>query len=141
MIESMKALVYIFLLVLIFGINFFAIFLQKPSIVLTKKLKLFFIISIERKLIASTTPYKHKLLIAVTFIPLRKLLPLAFAVVNEETNESWHWFLQHIGTYITLDKPTCLISHRCGLIRKGARLVPAFSEEHGVCHQYCIRYL
>ncbi|XP_073024352.1 uncharacterized protein [Primulina eburnea] len=39
------------------------------------------------------TKYKHKLLITVTLDANNQVLPLAFAFVDEENYESWHWFL------------------------------------------------
>ena len=38
--------------------------------------------------------YKGKILMAVTKNANNMILPLAYAVVDEETNNSWRWFLQ-----------------------------------------------
>ncbi|KAL0403929.1 UNVERIFIED_CONTAM: hypothetical protein Sradi_2033700 [Sesamum radiatum] len=45
------------------------------------------------------TRYKHKLLVAVTLDANNQVLPLAFALVNEETLASWTWFLQMLAKH------------------------------------------
>ncbi|KAL2237561.1 UNVERIFIED_CONTAM: hypothetical protein Sindi_0947800 [Sesamum indicum] len=40
------------------------------------------------------TKYKHKMLVAVTLDANQQVLPLAFALVDEESLESWRWFLR-----------------------------------------------
>ncbi|XP_073152605.1 uncharacterized protein [Henckelia pumila] len=59
------------------------------------------------------TKYKHKLLIAVTLDANNQLLPLAFALVDEESYESWHWFLSNVVQHVTRGcRRVCLISDR-----------------------------
>ena len=40
--------------------------------------------------------YKAKLLVAVGFDASNRQWPLAFALVDEETNRSWTWFMSHL---------------------------------------------
>ncbi|KAI3448828.1 hypothetical protein Pfo_005493 [Paulownia fortunei] len=46
------------------------------------------------------TKYKHKLLIAVGIDANQQVLPLAFAVVDEEAFTSWRWFLHMLSMYV-----------------------------------------
>ncbi|KAI3470820.1 hypothetical protein Pfo_027483 [Paulownia fortunei] len=46
------------------------------------------------------TKYKHKMLIAVAMDGNQQVLPLAFAIVDEETTMSWKWFLQMLSKHI-----------------------------------------
>ncbi|KAL0345283.1 UNVERIFIED_CONTAM: hypothetical protein Sradi_4359600 [Sesamum radiatum] len=45
------------------------------------------------------TRYKHKLLVAVMLDANNQVLPLAFALVDEETLASWTWFLQMLAKH------------------------------------------
>ncbi|KAI3470199.1 hypothetical protein Pfo_026862 [Paulownia fortunei] len=57
------------------------------------------------------TKYKHKLLIAVGIDANQQVLPLAFAVVDEETFTSWRWFLHMLSMYVVRRiEGVCLIS-------------------------------
>ncbi|KAI3457285.1 hypothetical protein Pfo_013948 [Paulownia fortunei] len=59
------------------------------------------------------TKYKHKLLIAVGIDANQQVLPLAFAVVDEETFTSWRWFLHMLSMYVVRGvEGVCLISDR-----------------------------
>ncbi|KAL0284475.1 UNVERIFIED_CONTAM: hypothetical protein Sangu_2826500 [Sesamum angustifolium] len=46
------------------------------------------------------TKYKHKLLVAVTLDANQQVLPLAFALVDEESLASWRWFLQMLAKHL-----------------------------------------
>ncbi|KAK4391083.1 hypothetical protein Sango_2171600 [Sesamum angolense] len=46
------------------------------------------------------TKYKHKLLIAVTLDANQQVLPLAFALVDEESLESWRWFMDMLAKHL-----------------------------------------
>ncbi|XP_075480302.1 uncharacterized protein LOC142521003 [Primulina tabacum] len=59
------------------------------------------------------TKYKHKILIAVTLDANNQVLPLAFAIVDEETSDSWKWFLENLGRHVVYgENGVCLISDR-----------------------------
>ena len=45
--------------------------------------------------------YKGKFLIAMATNGNNKIYPLAFAVVESESTESWGWFLACLLTYVT----------------------------------------
>ena len=45
--------------------------------------------------------YRGKLLIASTWDGDNRLFPLAFAIVEEETDDSWYWFLHCIQINVT----------------------------------------
>ena len=56
--------------------------------------------------------YKGKLLIAMATDGDNKIYPLAFAVVESESTESWGWFLACLLTYVTDQTNLCIISDR-----------------------------
>ncbi|KAL0322995.1 UNVERIFIED_CONTAM: hypothetical protein Sangu_1918800 [Sesamum angustifolium] len=87
------------------------------------------------------TKYKYKLLIAAAMDGNQQVLPLAFAVVDEETYPSWKWFLQQLSRHIIRGRRgMCLISDRHGGLIKAVREGPDFVSPHGV-HRYCLRHV
>ena len=56
--------------------------------------------------------YKGKLLVAVCKTSNNNILPLAFALVDEETTLSWCFFLNNLKKSIIKDRYTCVISDR-----------------------------
>jgi hypothetical protein len=44
--------------------------------------------------------YQGTLLIAISYDTNNKLVPLAFALVEKENNDSWGWFLRLVWTYV-----------------------------------------
>ncbi|KAK4397629.1 hypothetical protein Sango_1238400 [Sesamum angolense] len=87
------------------------------------------------------TKYKYKLLIAAAMNGNQQVLPLAFAVVDEETYPSWKWFLQQLSRHVIRGRRgMCLISNRHGGLIKAVREGPDFMSPHGV-HQYCLRHV
>ncbi|KAK4402805.1 hypothetical protein Sango_1021200 [Sesamum angolense] len=85
---------------------------------------------------------KYKLLIAAAMDGNQQVvLPLAFAIVDEETYPSWKWFLQQLSRHVIRGRRgMCLISDRHGGLIKAVREGPDFVSPHGV-HQYCLRHL
>ena len=81
--------------------------------------------------------YKGKLLTVVSKNANGQLLPVAFALVDEETNESWGWFLtlfqQHIGSQ--RQGNLCIISDR----HQG--IINVVNEMDGWHHRYCLRHV
>ncbi|KAL0376571.1 UNVERIFIED_CONTAM: hypothetical protein Scaly_0774700 [Sesamum calycinum] len=71
----------------------------------------------------------------------QQVLPLAFAVVDEETYPSWEWFLQQLSRHVIRGRRgMCLISDRHGGLIKAVREDPDFVSPHGV-HRYCLRHV
>ncbi|KAL0312508.1 UNVERIFIED_CONTAM: hypothetical protein Sradi_5650100 [Sesamum radiatum] len=88
------------------------------------------------------TRYKHKLLVAVTLDANNQVLPLAFALVDEETLASWTWFLQMLARHFlpNEDDRVCLISDRHPGLINAINYVPAFKFPRGV-HRFCLRHV
>ncbi|KAL0360136.1 UNVERIFIED_CONTAM: hypothetical protein Sradi_3698100 [Sesamum radiatum] len=86
--------------------------------------------------------YKHKLLVAVTLDANNQVLPLAFALVDEETLASWTWFLQMLARHFlpNEDDRVCLISDRHPGLINAINYVPAFKFPRGV-HRFCLRHV
>ncbi|KAI0516186.1 hypothetical protein KFK09_008858 [Dendrobium nobile] len=83
--------------------------------------------------------YRGTLLAAVGIDGNGGLFPLAFAVVESESNESWIWFLQKlqelVPTVVTREK-LCIVSD------KHPRLVRGFREVFpNAVHRHCLRHL
>ncbi|KAK4383201.1 hypothetical protein Sango_2799600 [Sesamum angolense] len=67
------------------------------------------------------TKYKHKMLIATAMDENQQVLPLGFAIVDEETYPSWKWFLQQLSRHVIRGRRAmCLISDRHGGIIKAS---------------------
>ncbi|KAK4396846.1 hypothetical protein Sango_1521200 [Sesamum angolense] len=88
------------------------------------------------------TKYKHKLLVAVTLDANQQVLPLAFALVDEESLASWRWFLQMLAKHLLPndDDRVCLISDRHSGFISAINYVPAFKFPRGV-HRFCLRHV
>ena len=59
--------------------------------------------------------YRRVLLIAMATDANKKVLPLAFVVVDKELGPSWGWFLEHLKISledVIADKDICVISVR-----------------------------
>ena len=56
--------------------------------------------------------YKGKMLVAVAQDANGNILPVAFAIVDEETVESWCWFMEQFRLFVAQDKSLCVISDR-----------------------------
>ncbi|KAF7839004.1 uncharacterized protein G2W53_007486 [Senna tora] len=60
--------------------------------------------------------YKHSLLIATGQDGNRNIVPVAFALVEGETESAWSWFLWRLREHVAKDREVCLISdHGTGL--------------------------
>ncbi|KAL0302216.1 UNVERIFIED_CONTAM: hypothetical protein Sangu_3112500 [Sesamum angustifolium] len=70
------------------------------------------------------------------------VLPLAFALVDEESLESWRWFMDMLAKHLMLgdDDRICLISDRHSGIISAINFVPAFQFPRGV-HHFCLRHI
>ena len=54
--------------------------------------------------------YKGTLLIASTGDGDNRLFPLAFTIVEKETDNNWYWFLRCIQINVTNQEGLCVIS-------------------------------
>ena len=87
--------------------------------------------------------YKGKLLIAMATNGNNEIYPLAFAVVESESTESWGWFLACLPTYVMDQTNLCIISDR----HHGIQSCFDDTEHRGylqpplVHHWYCLRHL
>ena len=60
--------------------------------------------------------YKGKLLIATSIDTNCHIFPLAFAIVEEESHNSWSWFLIALRRHVTQREGICLITyHHAGI--------------------------
>ncbi|XP_075515353.1 uncharacterized protein LOC142549994 [Primulina tabacum] len=84
--------------------------------------------------------YKHKMLIGVTLDGNNQVLPLAFAIVDEETTYSWKWFLENLGRHVVHgENGVCLISNRHKGIVRATEDIPYFQPPYSV-HRFCLRH-
>ena len=69
--------------------------------------------------------YKQKLFIAVAMDGANHIVPLAYALVDEEASNTWSWFLEKLLVYVVRDRTNIyLISNRHAGIKK------AVEDEH-----------
>ncbi|XP_072064238.1 uncharacterized protein [Arachis hypogaea] len=84
------------------------------------------------------TPQGGQLLTAVGWDPNDQMLPIAYAVVEAETKDTWKWFLRLLIDDFGVDiigKTTFMSDQQKGLL-------PAFDEViPGVDHRFCVRHL
>ncbi|XP_012832642.1 PREDICTED: uncharacterized protein LOC105953518 [Erythranthe guttata] len=81
---------------------------------------------------------KHKgiLLSAVAKDGNDGLFPFAFAIVNEETNANWAWFLEHLRDSVGTERVLTFISDRCHGIVEGVKNIFPGSR-----HAFCVIHL
>ncbi|XP_022031480.1 uncharacterized protein LOC110932455 [Helianthus annuus] len=85
--------------------------------------------------------YKGKLLITVTKNANNLILRLCFAIVDEETAESWTWFFHHLWEHIARHrgKKLCVISDRHkGIINAVSNLAV---WRRNAIHRFCLRHI
>jgi hypothetical protein len=80
--------------------------------------------------------YKGTLMVAVGMTTKNQLLPLAFALVEGENNESWSWFLRLvIKEVLGPDRSICMISdHHCGLLNDAKDSIDGYPP---YIHRWC----
>ncbi|XP_075507458.1 uncharacterized protein LOC142544283 [Primulina tabacum] len=87
------------------------------------------------------TKYKQKMFIGVTLDANNQVLPLAFAIVGEETSDSWKWFLENLGRHVVRgENGVCHISDRHKGIVRATEDLPYFQSPYGV-HRFCLRHV
>ncbi|KAL0313477.1 UNVERIFIED_CONTAM: hypothetical protein Sradi_5747000 [Sesamum radiatum] len=71
-----------------------------------------------------------------------QILPIAFALVDEESLASWRWFLKMLAKHLMLDDDDriYLISDKHSGLINAINFVPAFTFPHGV-HYFCLRHI
>ncbi|GMJ11148.1 MUSTANG 7 [Hibiscus trionum] len=80
--------------------------------------------------------YQGMLLTATAADGDDSVFPVAFAVVDAETNDNWHWFLLQLKPAVSKSSPLTFIADR----QKG--LQESISEIFkGSYHGYCLRYI
>ncbi|KAL6533785.1 hypothetical protein OROHE_013618 [Orobanche hederae] len=85
--------------------------------------------------------YKGKMLIAMGVDGNNQILPLAFAIVENESYDSWNWFLSHIKSHVVKERHgICLISDRhVGILKVVNEHGSPWLEPRGF-HRYCLRH-
>ncbi|XP_071722617.1 uncharacterized protein [Rutidosis leptorrhynchoides] len=84
--------------------------------------------------------YKGKAVVAVVKTANDRVVPVAYAIIDEESNHSWYWFLKYLKIYVLQDTFTCIISDRnSGILSAIAKLDSKFSN-WGV-HRYCMEHI
>nr|XP_027119521.1 uncharacterized protein LOC113736650 [Coffea arabica] len=85
--------------------------------------------------------YKGKLLVAVTQDANNHIIPIAYAIVDEETISSWSWFMEQLRYHVARDRyPICVISDRHpGIIHAMAHF--DYWQEPLAFHRFCLRHV
>ncbi|KAF7112804.1 hypothetical protein RHSIM_RhsimUnG0191100 [Rhododendron simsii] len=79
---------------------------------------------------------KFKEVDTTSSIVLDCLYPICFAIVDGETYESWHWFLEQMRVFLEFERIIVFISDRnIGLLHAVADVFP------GASHSYCLVHL
>ncbi|CAI0424029.1 unnamed protein product [Linum tenue] len=86
--------------------------------------------------ISLQSKYQGALLAATAADGNDEVFPVAFAVVDTETDENWHWFLLQLKTALPTSCPLTFVADR----QKGLKesIAEVFEGSH---HGYCLRYL
>ncbi|CAA0825943.1 MuDR family transposase, partial [Striga hermonthica] len=84
--------------------------------------------------------YKGKLLVAVAQTANKRLLPIAYAIVDEESRESWSFFLTNIRQHVVGDRHICFLSDRDGGLQSAVDSLAAW-QEPAAYHRFCLRHL
>ncbi|KAH7837736.1 hypothetical protein Vadar_017411 [Vaccinium darrowii] len=87
-----------------------------------------------------TGKYKGMMLVAVSQDAENQIFPIAFAIVDRETKESWGWFLNCLRAYVTDRTGLCLISDRHGGLVSFTKDEPSWRPPYAY-HRYCARHI
>ena len=86
--------------------------------------------------------YKGKLLIVMATDGNNEVYPLAFAIVESESMETWGWFLACLLTYVTNQTNLCIISNRHHGIQSCFNdTIKGYLQPPLTHHRYCLRHL
>ena len=83
--------------------------------------------------------YKGKLLIATSIDANGHIFPLAFAIVEEESHDSWSRFLTALRHHCTQREGICLILDRHARINAAVRNPSIGWSVPYAQHRYCLR--
>nr|KAJ0206620.1 hypothetical protein LSAT_V11C500279080 [Lactuca sativa] len=85
--------------------------------------------------------YKGKMMIAMGVDGNNQIFPLAFAIVENESYNSWYWFLNHVKKHVVKERGgICLISDRhSGILKVVNEQGSPWLEPHSF-HMYCLRH-
>ena len=92
--------------------------------------------------------YIRKLIIAMAQDVNNSVYPLAFVVVEEESQSSWYWFLDCIKKYVTTLEGICIIFDRHTRIMSAIDAILAIDDEDddslrpsNLYHWFCLRHV
>ncbi|KAJ1695999.1 hypothetical protein LUZ63_012697 [Rhynchospora breviuscula] len=99
------------------------------------------VISIDSTILSGK--YGGRMLIAVAYDADDQLLPLAFAVIKDEKDESWSWFMRWLRLEVVGPRPLCVISDpQDSIVSLFDQPDSGWSTGTGQAfHRYCSRYL
>ncbi|XP_071724091.1 uncharacterized protein [Rutidosis leptorrhynchoides] len=84
--------------------------------------------------------YKGKAIVALVKTANLRVVPVAYAVIDEESTHSWYWFLKYLKIYVLQDSFTCIISDRhSGILSATVKMDTKFPN-WGV-HRYCMEHV
>ncbi|KVI01541.1 MULE transposase domain-containing protein, partial [Cynara cardunculus var. scolymus] len=84
--------------------------------------------------------FKGKMLVAVTKDANNNILPIAYAIVDEESAHSWCWFFYQFRHFVAQDRQLCVISDRHqGIIHAMTNLEEW--KEPLAYHRFCLRHI
>ncbi|XP_071736830.1 uncharacterized protein [Rutidosis leptorrhynchoides] len=82
--------------------------------------------------------YNGKLLLAFAKNANNQVLPIAFAIVDNETNASWTWFLEMFQQHVVQYRKICVISdHHPGILH----VMGIYTSQYGWEHRYYLRHV
>ncbi|CAH9076219.1 unnamed protein product [Cuscuta europaea] len=89
----------------------------------------------------ASSMYKGKMLRAMGVDGNNQLFPLSFAIVEEESFDSWRWFLSCLREKVTQRQGICLISDRHKGITAAVNDPYSMWQEPWGYHRYCLRHI
>jgi hypothetical protein len=84
--------------------------------------------------------YRGKLLVASTWDTNNHLFPLAFVIVDEESLESWSWFLKLLRHHVIFERHICLILDKQKAIINVVCQINEWQEPLAF-HRYCLGHI
>ena len=78
---------------------------------------------------------------AVTQDGNKNILPIAFAIIEGEILDAWHFFLEHLRANVTPQARICFISDRYKAIKGAFRAIGRWMNLPHAYHVYYIRHI